>query len=104
MSTTGFLRELLFPGPRRLHELAALVEQPIVPVSNLLQSAMRCGFVTHLARGLYGLTDKGRARVLAQARECEICGEAPPVGVVVYLHSDPVTTRLVCGDCATMTV
>jgi hypothetical protein len=98
MSTTGFLRELLFPGPRRLHELAAFVEKPIVRVANILNSAERCGFVTHLARGLYGLTDKGRARVLAQARECEICGEAPVVGVVVYLSSDPITTRLVCAD------
>jgi hypothetical protein len=77
-----------------------LVDTPIVPVSNLLQSARRGGFVQHVARGLYGLTDKGRAKVLAQASLCEICGAAPPVGVVVYLESDPITTRLTCADCA----
>jgi hypothetical protein len=100
MNITGFFRELLFAGPRRLEDLAECVDYPRHKVKQLLHAAVRYGDIDHPRRGYYGLTAQGRAMVLKHATECDLCASAPPVGVLVFFTSDPVTVRFVCTDCA----
>jgi hypothetical protein len=96
MKTAPLLRELLFPGPRRLVDLARLLDLPLEATANHVLSGTRGGFIAKCTRGIYGLTAKGRATVLAAHPRCEICGATPTVGVRVFESSDPLTTRVVC--------